>query len=252
MPTPFDLLGLTRRGALPAFAIFALLAEARAQEGPRVRADRWIEAQSEIAQALSDGRISPRSWMDEVEALTREVDLAELMTTVGRARLTDAGRGASNDPFKRSVRFLDAAGQPRRLGYAAALFEFEPHNVITPHGHRHMASAHVVVEGALRVRNFDRIGDTDSAMIIRPTRDYIADVGHVSTMSSERDNIHWFVPTGRRAMTFDIIVSGLDPGQPHYEIRAIDPIGGTPRSNGDIVAPIIGFEEASRRYTASV
>ena len=252
MPTPFELLGLTRRGALPAFAVFVLLAEARAQEGPRVRADHWIEAQEEIARALAGGQISPLVWMDEVERLTREVDLGELMATVGRARLTNAGRGASNDPFKRNVRFLDAAGQPRRLGYAAALFAFEPHNVITPHGHRHMVSAHIVVEGAFRVRNFDRVGDADGAMIIRPTRDYVAELGHVSTMSTARDNIHWFVPQGGPAMTFDVIISGLDPGQPNYEIRAVDPVGGARRANGDIVAPLIDFEEASRRYTANV
>jgi hypothetical protein len=36
------------------------------------------------------------------------------------------------------------AGMGAFLAYGAALFGFEPNNVITPHGRRHMASAHMV------------------------------------------------------------------------------------------------------------
>jgi hypothetical protein len=248
-------LGLTRRGALPlaGFALYALLGEARAQQGPRVSADRWIEAQDQIARALSVGEITPLAWMAEVERLARVVDVAELMATVGRSRLRAAPVGSPNDPAKRNVDFLDAAGEPRRLNYGAALFAFEPHNVITPHGHRNMVSAHLVVQGAFRVRNFDRVRDEGEAMVIRPTRDYVAELGQVSAMSSQRDNIHWFVPHGGApAMTFDVIISGLDPDLPNYEIRAVDPIGGRRLDDGAILAPIMSFADSSRRYTADV
>jgi len=150
------------------------------------------------------------------------------------------------------VRFLDAQGQPRKLAYGVALFDFAPDNVITPHGHRHMVSAHMVVKGSFRVRNFDRVGDEPGAMLIRPTRDYVARTGQVSTMCPERDNIHWFVPHGGPATTFDVVISGLDPGQPDYDIKAVDPVQGEQAGNGLIRAPIIGFDEASRRYTAAV
>jgi hypothetical protein len=252
MDHPAELLGLTRRATLPAFAVFALLGEAAAQDGPRLPAERWIAAQDEIARAFAGGQMTPLAWMGEVERLAREVDLAELMATVGRARLTPAPGGASNDPAKRVVRFLDSSGRPRRLTYGAALFAFEPHNVVTPHGHRNMASAHLIVDGAFRVRNFDRVGDEDDAMVLRPPRDFVGRLGDVSTMTSARDNIHWFVPDGGPAMTFDVILSGLDDALPNYEIRAVDPLNGRRRANGDIVAPIIGFEEASRRYTADL
>jgi hypothetical protein len=252
--SPADL-GLTRRGALPlaAFALYAWLGEARAQQGPRVSADRWIEAQDEIARALSLGQITPLAWMAEVERLAGAVDVAELMATVNRSRLRAAPAGSSNDPVKRNVTFLDANGEPRRLNYGAALFAFEPHNVITPHGHRNMVSAHLVVQGAFRVRNFDRLRDEGQAMVIRPTRDYVAELGQVSTMSSQRDNIHWFVPHGGGpAMTFDVILSGLDAALPNYEIRAIDPLGGRRLDDGAIVAPIMSFAASSQRYTADV
>lgn len=253
-----DILGLTRRGAMgaawPGFLVFALLGEARAATASGDRTpQRWIRRQDEIGRALAAGEMRPLNWCLEVERLAREVDLGQLMATVNRSRLVAGARGSHNDPSKRFVQFLDDRGTPRRMSYAAALFDFEPHNVITPHGHRHMVSAHMVVEGAFRVRNYDRVGDAPGAMIVRPTRDYIAGLGSVSTMCSERDNIHWFVPDGgRRAATFDVIISGIDRGQPGYDIKAIDPYGGVRRRDGAIVAPILDFEVSASRYTAAV
>ena len=249
--------GLTRRewlGALAGFATYALLREVRAAVPQRrSTVEAWIVRQDEAARALAAGRITPRAWMDEIEHLAAEIDVAELMATVNRSRLTAAGAGGTNDPKKRHVRFLDdATGEPRQLAYGAALFDFEPRNVITPHGHRHMVSAHLVVDGRLRVRNYDRVRDDGDAMVIRPTRDYVAHVGMISTMSSERDNIHWFVPQGGRAATFDVVISDLDPGQPSYDIKAIDPLRGERLADGTIRAPIIGFDDASARYTSEV
>lgn len=238
---------------LPAFAAFALLGEARAQAPARRGSVRsWIDSQDEIARALASGTMSGRQWALEVERLGRTVDVAELMAEVDRARVTTAGAGSSNDPRKRHVRFLDADGTPRRLNYGVALFDFAPRNVITPHGHKHMVSAHMVVNGAFRVRNFDRLRDEGEAMIIRPTRDYVASVGQVSTMCSERDNIHWFVPQSGPATTFDVVISGLDAGQPDHDIRTIDPVGGERLADGSIRAPMLSFEESARRYTAEI
>jgi hypothetical protein len=248
---------LTRRehllGLLPAFAVFALLGEARAAApSQRSAVASWLDDQDGIARALAGGEIGGGAWALEVERLARRVDVALLMAEVGLARVTAAGRGSHNDPEKRVVRFLDADGTPRRLHYGAAMFDFAPRNVITPHGHRHMVSAHLVVDGAFRVRNFDRLRDEGESMVIRPTRDYVARVGQVSTMCSERDNIHWFVPRGGPATTFDIAISGLDAGQPDHEIKAIDPLGGRRLDDGTILAPVMPFAEASRRYTAAL
>jgi quercetin dioxygenase-like cupin family protein len=249
--------GFTRRDVLRAFGAFAtvaLLGEVRAAApARRMAATDWIAWQDEAARALAAGKMTPLAWMAEVERLAAEVDVAELMASVNRARITAAGRGATNDPAKRHVRFIDAAtGEPRALAYGAALFDFEPANVITPHAHRHMASAHLVVDGRLRVRNYDRVRDDGDAIVIRPTRDAMFSVGAVSTMTSARDNVHWFVPHGGRATTFDVIISDLDAGEPSYEIRALDPLAATRLDDGSLRTPVIGFGEASKKYTASI
>jgi hypothetical protein len=240
-------------GFLAAFLPVALAREARAVIPPgETQAGRWIAAQQEIAEALAAGRITGRAWALEVERLAVEIDVAHLIALIRRSRLEPAGGGGHNDPRKRFVRFLDAAGRPRRLGYGAALFDFSPANVVTPHGHRHMVSAHLVVAGRFRIRNFDRLGDEGGAMRLRPTRDYVARTGQVSTMCSERDNIHWFVPQGGPATTFDVVVSGLDPGAPEYVIEAVDPMRARRGADGVLVAPIIDFDRSSHLYTAGI
>jgi hypothetical protein len=256
-PASLEALGLDRRSAmasgLAALSLALLGCEVSAAKPQRrMPARDWIERQGEVARALKNGEIAPLRWMAEVERLAGEIDVAELMAEVDKAQLTQNALPPTNDPRKSSIRFLDAEGNPRKLGYGAALFAFEPHNVITPHGHRHMVSSHLVVEGSFRVRNFDRLGDEEGAMIIRPTRDYIAETGQLSAMTPDRDNIHWFVPTGGRAMTFDVIISGIDPGEADYEIEAIDPLGGTMREDGTIRAPKMAFEAASKKYPAAV
>lgn len=238
---------------LSSFALVALTRETRAAARPgESRVRRWIDGQQDIAEDLAQGRLTSRQWALEVERLASEIDVAELMAAVNEAQIRSAGAPFHNDPQKRFVRFLDDAGKPRRLAYGAALFDFAPHNVVTPHGHRHMVSAHLVVAGRLRVRNFDRLGDEPGAMRLRPTRDYVAGPGRVSTMCSERDNIHWFVPQGGPATTFDILVSGLDPGQPDHLVEAVDPIRARRAGDGSLIAPIIDFESSSRLYTSAI
>lgn len=255
--TSLDVFGIDRRSVmasgLAAMTMALLGCEVSAAKPQRRMAARdWIERQGELARALKGGQISPLQWMAEAERVAGEIEVAELMAEVGRAQITQQALPPTNDPRKSSIRFLDAEGAPRKLGYGAALFAFEPHNVITPHGHRHMVSSHLVVDGAFRVRNFDRLRDDDGAMIVRPTRDYIAATGQLSAMIPDRDNIHWFVPQGGKAMTFDVIISGIDPGEADYEIEAIDPLGGTELADGAIRAPKIAFEAASDKYTAAI
>jgi hypothetical protein len=256
-PARPDALGLTRRGSmsagLAAFTLFALLGETScARPARRMAARDWIDRQSELARTLRLGELPPARWMTEVERLAAEVDVAELMAELERAQVTAAALSPTNDPRKRAIRFLDQHGAPRKLGYAAALFDFTPQNVITPHGHRNMVSSHLVVQGAFRVRNFDRLRDEAGAMVIKPTRDYVARTGMLSAMSSARDNVHWFVPQGGPAQTFDVIITGLDPAQAEYDIQAIDPLGGTRLADGAIRAPIMSFEDASAKYVTSV
>ncbi len=247
------------------FAVYALVAElahaktmAQAQGLP---ARRWLSLQGDLARALSDGTISPADWSREVGALSKQIDLESLAHELRRARIKDAGAPFGHDPQKRFVTILGEEKEPIKLGYGLALFDFGPESVITPHAHRYMASAHMVIEGRLRVRTFDRVKSEDKFLVLRATKDLVAEPGHFAAMSEASDNIHWFAPRSQRAMTMDVIIDGLpsnvfagerlSQGKERYLIEPVDPLGGRQLADGTILAPLISFEQSMERYRAS-
>jgi hypothetical protein len=236
--------------ACPAYALLGLL---RAEAGDsRADAQRWMSRQDEIARALSRGEITPAQWQADVEALAASVDPAQVMAETKSAVLRKIGRFGESGPVRHDVHFHDEQGVLRKHGFTTALFVFGDGDVITPHAHRNMVSAHMVVEGAFRVRNFDRVRDEDGAAVIRPTRDGVMRLGEVSTMSSAHDNVHWFVPRTARATTLDVIVDGLGGAKPRYVIEPVDPVRGQALPDGMIRASYLTFAESTRFYTRDV
>ncbi len=245
----------TRRHLLltgAAFPVYALVAElALAQTLPRsVPARRWLAAQSQLARGLAQGTLSQTSWHRGVNELSSQVDLESLAHEMRRARIRNAGTPFGHDPQKRFVTVLDDDERPVRLGYGLALFDFGPDSVITPHAHRYMASAHMVIDGRVRVRTFDRIRDEENAVVVRPTQDVLAETGHAAAMTTPKDNVHWFAPRSPQAMTIDVIIDGLEPGRERYLIEPIDPLRGTPLPDGSLRAPLISFERSMALYSA--
>ena len=232
---------------------YALLGAVRAgATDSRLNAQRWLTRHDEIARALARGEIAPPQWQAEVESLAAKVDPAQVIAETKQAVLRKAGRGGDNDPVRHNIYFHDENGALRKFAFGAALFVFDAENVITPHAHRNMVSAHMVVEGEFRVRNFDRVRDEDGAVVIRPTRDTVMRLGEVSTMSTAHDNVHWFVPRTARATTFDVIVDGLGGARPRYAIEPVDPVRGQALPDGTIRAPYLTFAESTRFYTREV
>jgi len=160
---------LHRRDLLGAFTAYALLAEissARlARRTPSARA--WLDRQEELARALASGTLGSEAWRREVEVLGREADVERL---VAEALPSSAVRALPTDPTRRILRWRGPDGRPLQQRYAVALFRFDRGNVITPHGHRGMQSAHLVIEGSLRARTYDRLGETSGALVLRRPR----------------------------------------------------------------------------------
>jgi hypothetical protein len=97
------------------------------------------------------------------------------------------------------------------------------------------------------------VAEGDDAIVVLPTRDEIADPGHAAAMTTARDNVHWFAARSDSAMTFDVIIDGLDPGEKPYLIQPVDILGGVRSRRGDTIrAPILSFAESSRRYTVGL
>lgn len=234
-----------------ALGVYALVEAAHATKAlaaaRSLGARQWIEEQRQVAAALSAGRLTPLGWQAAVEALAARVDLQELLRLTDFERLKAGFDFKDGMPSKRFVRFDPGSGIAE-LSYGLAFFGFRRGQVITPHGHRNMVSAHMVAAGAFRVRNFDRLRDEPDALIIRPTVDERIASGRVSTMSSQRNNIHWFVAEADDSATLDVIVDALEPGRDPYTIDLVDPDGGRPLGDGTIRAPLIDWKASVAKY----
>jgi hypothetical protein len=235
--------------AFPVYALLAELALARAATRS-VPARRWLRLQGELARGLAQRTLSPAAWHRGVNELSSQVDLESLAHELRRAKIRDAGEPFGHDPKKRFVTVLDDDERPVRLGYGLALFDFGPDSVITPHAHRYMASAHMVIDGRVRVRTYDRIRDEDGAIVVRPTQDVLAEPGHAAAMTTLKDNVHWFAPRSRQAMTLDVIIDGLEPGRERYLIEPLDPLRAKQLPDGSFRAPVLSFERSMDLYSA--
>src|SRR4051812_42863860 len=67
-------------------------------------------------------------------------------------------------------------------------------------------SPKVVLRGKFHVRHFERIADEPDYLILRPTIDALSEPGDLSSISDERDNVHWLLATDGPAYPLDVLV----------------------------------------------
>ncbi len=200
---------------------------------------------ADLSRALAQARLRPLEWQREVEALALGIDLRELCHAADfdrvAAHLEPAKRGVNVE----SVRLAGLADQP----FAAKIFVMGRGRAIIPHGHKNMVSHLLVLKGELRGRHFERVRDEPGHLVLRPTIDRIFRAGDGSSISEERDNVHWFVAKSERAYTLDAIVDNLHPQMGYrFHIDNVDPAHAEPGEGGTLRARILELDEALRLY----
>jgi hypothetical protein len=234
--------------AIGIYALLELAGSAKAlAASAALNGRRWMQEQQQIAQDLKAGKLTPGGWQEAVERLAPKVDLPDLLAQTDFERLKASFDFKDGMPSKRMAR-RPADGVAPPISYGLAFFGFRRGQAITPHGHRNMVSAHLVAAGVFRVRNFDRVRDEPDALILRPSVDESISAGRVSTMSSQRNNIHWFVAEQDESATLDVIIDALEPGRDAYTIDLVDPEGGQKLGDGTLRAPLIDWETSVAKY----
>lgn len=231
--------------ALFAQQVFAerLLAR-RASRGVRA----WVAAHHEIAAQLAKGRTTGLQWQNEVARLARAVDVTELVEQIDFAKVERTMDLRQPGGTKHVVRLEHPDDPSRQLSFGAAVFGLRHKHSITPHAHRNMVSAHMLLKGQMRVRNFDRVAAEPGYVIVEPTVDATIRPGDISTMSTERNNVHWFTALSPAAFTLDVIVDGLNPRDRRFVIELLDVNNAERVPGGRRRARIIDWKESIRLY----
>jgi hypothetical protein len=215
----------------------------------RAEARVWSAQINEITIGLRAGKLTAPNWQEEVEEVLRNIDLPELLTRIDLAKFQRSLVQDGGAPSKK-LDFRKMLGMPDGLSYTTAIFGMQKGRSIVPHGHHNVVSGHLIIEGNLHVRNFERLRDEDDALIVRPTIDKIISVRDCSTQSSSRDNIHWFTAISGPAFTFDVIVQYLDPRQPCGR-DYIDPLHAQELSDSTLRVRRLQKDDAENMYGGS-
>ena len=107
-------------------------------------------------------------------------------------------------------------------------------------------SSHLVIKGEVELKHYDKIEEDATSMVIEPTIDELVKPGSSSSISDEKNNIHWLKATTETAFTFDVIV--VDLNRKSYEIDNIDPDTGVKMGDKRLRVKKLDVETALKKY----
>lgn len=206
----------------------------------------WALELNEYCADLKIAKLSQTNWQAALETLFGQIDLPELLKFIDFDSLRNGLQYPDLGVATANVTLPKLDGLPEDVVFLKKIFGMKRDRAIIPHGHSNMASGHLILEGEFDLRHFEKVDQTKQHLTIRPTIERKAAAGSFSSISDERDNVHWFVATSEYAYTFDVIM--LDLSGKRYDIHNLDIERAEKRSNGELRAPIIDVQAALKKY----
>lgn len=206
----------------------------------------WALELNEYCADLKTAKLSQTHWQASLEKLFARIDLPELLKFIDFESLRKGLQYPDLGVATANVALPKLDGLPEDVVFLKKIFGLKRDRAIIPHGHSNMASGHLILEGEFDLRHFEKVGQTKQHLTIRPTIERKAAAGSFSSISDERDNVHWFVATSEHAYTFDVIM--LDLNGKRYDIHNLDIERAEKGSNGELRAPIIDVQSALKKY----
>jgi hypothetical protein len=206
----------------------------------------WALQLHEYCSDLKKQTISVTEWQDQMELLYAKIELEELLQFIDFKNLQSGFSFPELGVATRHVKFPKLDGLPEHMVFVKKIFGMKKERAIIPHGHSNMSSAHLILKGEMHLRHYEKLDQDTSHLIIKPTIDKMVSIGESSTISDERDNIHWFVASTNSAFTFDVIM--LDLKNNPYAIHNIDIYEKEELFDGTMRVPILNVETALKKY----
>lgn len=215
----------------------------------KVVARKWLADLNVMGQDLKDRKLKATEWQAKVEELFTSVDVTEFLTFIDFEKLTTNIKYPSQGEKSMRASWPKVEGLPTNLVFGHQVFALGKGRSVVPHGHNNMATSFLILKGDFRGRLFDRLEDPDNDhMIIKPTVDRKFTVGEASSISDEKDNVHWFQAETEGSYIFNIHVNNVTPNFPRPTGRVyVDP-NGEQLADGKIRARKIGSDEVYKLY----
>lgn len=206
----------------------------------------WAKKLNEYCLDLNKPSITIDEWRNLIAQLYQQIELKELLQFIEFEKLKKGFEYPDFGVNTKLVKFPKLEGLPKRTAFIKKIFGMKKDRAIIPHGHSNMVSAHLILQGEMHLRHYDKIRIEDEKMIIKPTIDKVIRVGESSSISDDRDNVHWFVANSQAAFTFDVIMINLNEGK--YDIHNLDIYEKENLSDGNFRVPILDVKTALEKY----
>jgi hypothetical protein len=212
-------------------------------------ARKWLADLNGMGQDLKDRKLKATEWQAKVEELFTTVDVAEFLKFIDFQKLTTNVKYPSSGEKSMRASWPKVEGLPTNLVFGHQVFALGKGRSVVPHGHDNMATAFLILKGDFQGKLYDRLEDPDNDhMIIKPTLDRKFAVGEASTISDDKDNVHWFQAETEGSYIFNIHVMNVTPNFPRPTGRVyVDP-NGEKLSDGRILARKVGSDEIYKLY----
>ncbi len=206
----------------------------------------WAKRLNEYCSDLKKNSITIEEWRNLIGQLYQQIELKDLLQFIEFENLTKGFEYPDLGVNTKMVKFPKLEGLPKRTAFIKKIFGMKKDRAIIPHGHSNMVSAHLILQGEMHLRHYDKIRIEDEMMIVKPTVDKIIQVGDSSSISDDRDNVHWFIANSNAAFTFDVIMVNLN--EKKYDIHNLDIYEKEKLSDDNLRVPILDVNTALKKY----
>ena len=243
---------LNMLGSLMTFTLVKSLADFNVLASPVTPIVRnWIIEMEEVTQLLRQGKVQKTEWQSHIESLLSRVELKDLLNAIDFEKLAKTAIFPKDHESAADVEFSNSEGLPAELSFNPYFYAMKKGTAIVPHGHSNMTSMHMMIKGQAHCWQFERMSDEAHYLIIKPSSDKVLEVGDVSTMSEQKNNVHWFKALTGPVFMFNIGVFRLNPKDTFNGRDCVDPLHGEKLRDGLIRARRIEIEEAYKLYGKS-
>jgi hypothetical protein len=233
---------------MTASLVRSLYAAQALSAGVKPVAAKWLGEVEEMTRALRESKLRQTEWQQKIEELFARLDIKDLLRAIDYAELTKAPLFPEDHESALDLEFPNVEGLPRELSYMPMFIAFKRGRAIVPHGHHNMVSMHMVLDGEVHARHYERRGGDSTHLIIEPSLDKTFARGDLSTVSDESDNVHWFKALTGSVFMFNVAAFGIDGTKNFTGRDYVDPLGGDRLGDGTIRARRLTDKEAFKLY----
>lgn len=170
---------------------------------------KWLKELHVMCKDLKTDRISPVQWQEKIAEFHNRLPLEDLVKLIDYNNAMKGfeypDKGVNvKDPILPKVE-----GISEEYAFTGRIFGMKKGRAILPHGHTNMTSCHRILNGQVLLKQYDRVKDEGDYMFIKQTVEETGNPGSFSSISDDKNNVHWLVTNTPYAHTFDVIVNKL-------------------------------------------